>query len=71
MRLLIKNDDGMAMELKEISRLQEGDLIIRTNMVMTKSGKEQIEKELSSKLKRDVTLLDARFGEIVTIPPLK
>lgn len=71
MRLLIENDDGIIMELKEISRLQEGDLIIRTNMMMTKSGKEQVEKELSSKLKRDVTLLDARFGEIVAIPPLK
>ncbi len=68
MRIYCK--DGQIVEAG-VSMIGKGDIVIRLNMACGKDAIEEMEKELAEKFGRKVILLDARFGEIMTLPPKK
>lgn len=43
--------------------------MIRLNQCCREEDTERMERYLKRKLKRNVVLLDARYGEILTLPP--
>ena len=47
----------------------EGAIVIRFDRCCRKEELEEMEKELAEKFGRKIILLDARFGEIMTLPP--
>lgn len=49
----------------------QDNVIIRINQCSREEDTERMERYLKRKLKRNVVLLDARYGEILTLPPEK
>ena len=69
MKLLLQDDTGVSVEIESVRNIGQGDVIIRLNQCSRKEDAEKMERYLKRKLKRRVILLDARFGEILTLPP--
>lgn len=71
MKLFYENENGEHIELREVQSIGEGDIVIRLNIVMNKRDIERMEQELGKKFDRKVILLDAIFGDVITVPPKK
>lgn len=71
MKLFYENENGEHIELSEIQSIGEGDIVIKLNCVMSKVDIENIEHELSKKFDRNVIILDAKFSDVLIVPPKK
>lgn len=71
MKLYLKDDDGKMYEIQEAKKLQEGDVVVFLNQCMNPKDTKLMEKNLSRRLGRKVVVLDARFRDIVTLPPVE
>ena len=71
MKLFYENENGEHIELSEIQSIGEGDIVIKLNWVMSKVDIENIEHELSKKFDRNVIILDAKFSDVLIVPPKK
>ena len=67
----IKSCEGILIGGETAMVIGEGTIVIRINQRCGKDEVEEVEKELAEKFGRKVILLDARFGEILTLPPEK
>nr|WP_300770113.1 hypothetical protein [uncultured Acetatifactor sp.] len=67
----IKCCEGILIGGETAAAIGEGTLVIRLNQCCRKEELEEKEKYLADKFGRKVILLDARFGEILTLPPEK
>nr|WP_296464344.1 hypothetical protein [uncultured Acetatifactor sp.] len=67
----IKSCEGILIGGETATVIGEGTIVIRFNRCCRKEETEEMEKELAEKFGRKVILLDARFGEILTLPPEK
>jgi hypothetical protein len=65
-KLIIKNDKGYEIEVKEISKIGKGKiLILHMSHVAKKEDIEIIENDLSKKFGRKIIILDSRFSETI------
>lgn len=69
MKLFLQDDEGLFTEINSVKSIGQGDVIIRLNQCCREEDTERMERYLKRKLKRRVILLDARYGEILTLPP--
>ena len=69
MKLYCEDHSGELIELKQVQCIGEGDVIVRVEIMLYKEKIEEMECELRKKLRRRVTILDARYGEILLLPP--
>lgn len=69
MKLCLRDDAGILTEIESVKNIGQGDVIIRLNQCSREEDIEKMERYLKRRLKRKVILLDARFGEILTLPP--
>lgn len=69
MKLFLQDDAGIYTEIESVNSIGQGDVIIRLNQCCREEDAERLERRLKRKLNRRVILLDARFGEILTLPP--
>lgn len=69
MKLFLQDDEGFVTEIKSVKRIGQSDVMIRLNQCCREEDTERMERYLKRKLKRNVVLLDARCGEILTLPP--
>ncbi len=69
MKLFLQDDVGLFTKIESVKRIGQGDVIIRLNQCCREEDTERMEQYLKRKLKRNVVLLDARYGEILTLPP--
>ncbi|MCI8801081.1 MAG: hypothetical protein HFH88_14910 [Lachnospiraceae bacterium] len=67
----IENRHGIIADLREVGIIGKGDIIIKLNRCYSDEIIEEMEMNLSAKFGRKVILLDARYGEILTLPPEK
>ncbi len=67
----IKSCEGIFVGREATTVIGEGTVIIRLNQCCRKEELKEMEEELAEKFGRKVILLDARFGEILTLPPEK
>lgn len=65
----IKCCEGISIGGETVTVIGEGTVVIRLNQSCRKEDLEEKEKYLADKFGRKVILLDARFGEILTLPP--
>ena len=68
---LIENRHGIIVDLREVGIIGKGDIIIRLDRCYRDETIKEMETNLSAKFGRKVILLDARYGEILTLPPEK
>lgn len=71
MKLYLKDDDGKMYEIEQAKVMQPGDVVVLLNYCMRERETKILEKNLSIKLGRKVVVLDAKFRDIVTLPPVK
>ena len=71
MRLYCDIGEGELVELGMVKTIGKGDIVIRTKSVYHDDHLAEMEKMLNDKFGRKVILLDARFGEIMVVPPEK
>lgn len=71
MKRVIEGGKSFFIEEKAVTVIGKGIIVIRFNQFCRKEELEEMEKELTEKFGRKVVLLDARFGEILTLPPEK
>ena len=69
MELLLKDENGKIIPVKQIGELNAGDLVIRIQFCLCEKDIENYEQELSKKFGRKVIVLDGRFSEILVVPP--
>ena len=69
MKLYFDNGDGKLVELDTVKVIGAGDIVIRINSIFHEDRLTEMEKNLSKKFERKVILLDARYGEILVLPP--
>ena len=69
MKLFVENADATLMELESVKIIGEGDIVIRIKALYREEIIKEMEAHLSEKFGRKVILLDARYGEILTLPP--
>lgn len=65
----IKCCEGISIGGETVTVIGEGAVVIRLNQSCRKEDLEAKEKYLADKFGRKVILLDATFGEILTLPP--
>ncbi|MDD3369409.1 MAG: hypothetical protein PHP50_11095 [Lachnospiraceae bacterium] len=71
MKLYAEIESGTRIEIERLQSIGEGDLIIKSNYRLNREDTSKLETELSGKTGRKVILLDGRFGEIFSIPPIR
>lgn len=71
MKLLIEDDGGRQVEVREAVSVEEGGIVLLANSIMKTEDVKKIENEMKLKFGRKVIVLDARFKGILTIPPIK
>lgn len=71
MKLYCDNGDGKLVELDTVKIIGAGDIVIRVSSIFHEDCLTEMEKNLSKKFERKVIILDARYGEILVIPPEK
>ena len=69
MKLYYKDESEKLIELERVQCVSEGDMIIRVGTLLSEETIDNMEHELRKKLRRRVTVLDARYGEILLLPP--
>ena len=69
MKLYYKDESEKLIELERVQCVSEGDMIIRVGTLLSEEKIDKMEHELRKKLRRRVTVLDARYGEILLLPP--
>lgn len=69
MKLYYKDESEKLIELERVQCVSEGDMIIRVGTLLSEEKIDEMEHELRKKLRRRVTVLDARYGEILLLPP--
>ncbi len=71
MKLYFEDDNGRMIEITKAAGIQEGDVILFSKCVIREESITKMEELLSDKMKRNVFILDGRFRDIVTLPPIK
>lgn len=71
MKLYCDNGDGKLVELDAVKAIGAGNIVIRVNSTFSKDRLAEMEDSFSKKFERKVILLDARYGEILVLPPEK
>lgn len=71
MKLYFEDDNGRRIEIVKAAGLHEGDVILFSNCVLREESIAKIEELLSGKMKRNVFILDGRFRDIITLPPIR
>lgn len=69
MKLYYKDQSEELNELKQVQCIGEGDIIVRVGIMLSEEKIREMEHELRKKLRRRVAVLDARYGEILLLPP--
>ena len=71
MKLYYKSKEEKYVELEEVQSIGEGDIVIRSKVHISREDTEELEAYLSERFKRNVIILDAKYGDILIIPPKK
>ena len=71
MQLYMKDDNGRLYEIERAKELLQGNVVVFLTRSMHEKDVEEIEKMLQRKLGRKVVALDAKFRDIVTLPPVE
>lgn len=71
MKLFVRNEEGICIEVESVKNIGRGDIIIQLKSMQRQEDIEEMEKKMSNKFGRKVILLDDRYGEILTLPPEK